>query len=70
MSEGPESMQRSKKKDSGAQSAGGGGALDSRCGPHYPSRRKDIFKGLAKVKALEAAKRKCTSVEDPEANLI
>lgn len=49
------SMDKLKRRNDGLQSPNLCGAGGSVGRPHYPSRPDDIFRGLAKLKALEAA---------------
>jgi hypothetical protein len=55
-SDAPQITRRSKRKVSGAQSLSVCDAWAGGSGSHYRSRRKDILRGLAKLKAEEAAR--------------
>ena len=63
-SEVPEATYKSKHKASGSYSLGVCDALDRGCKPQYHSRREDIMKVCAKLKAMEAVKSNCTNKSD------
>jgi hypothetical protein len=63
-SEVPPNTRKTKRMDRGSLSLSLCNAVHSESGPHYPSRREDIFKGLAKLKALELARTNSTTNTD------
>ena len=60
-SEVPQATYKLKRKGSGSYSLGVCDALDSESKPQYHSRREDILRGRAKLKAMEAVKSNCTN---------